>query len=252
MTWRFRGHTPSPEEFPGLLWSGVLTQFAVAPRDHPGAICGLVQGFNHDPGNRFAYLGVVVDPMEQRRTTAAAEGIVLLLAHLFDAFDLRKINIETTEVATAGILRMAETWPMVSVEGVLRDSHFHAGHFVDLYILAVDRESFNAHRDQVFRLVSSSGGPSARLVNFDQFVASIPHHLAPGLDGPQASPSGGTLLAADLGVDSLGLVEVIAWVEDTYDVAIPDASFGELTTLQDLFAAYEGAVQASNVPSQAD
>lgn len=243
-TWRFRGQQPSPESFATLLWTGALTQFAVVARDEPDAICGLVQAFNHDPGNRFAYLSVVVGPAHQQRTTAAGEAIVLLLGHLFDAFDLRKVYIETTETATAGVLRMAKSWPCVSIEGVLTQNQFHDGRFVDTLILAVDRGRFFEHREGLTRLIEQSSGLSPVSVAFEQFVNDLPPELI-AHSAQLGSVTGGTLLAEELGVDSLGLIELVAWIEDRFDVTVPDADVGELRTAQDLFALYETALQES-------
>lgn len=38
----------------------------------------------------------------------------------------------------------------------------------------------------------------------------------------------------DLGLDSLGVMEVVADVEDRFDVAIPNALLGEIATVEDI------------------
>lgn len=38
----------------------------------------------------------------------------------------------------------------------------------------------------------------------------------------------------DLGLDSLGVMEVVADIEDRFDVAIPNAMLGEIATVEDI------------------
>lgn len=241
LTWRFRGQTPSPESFPNLLWNGVLTQFAITRVDAPHPIVGLVQAFDHDSMNRIAYLGILVGPEAQGQGTAAAEGIVLLLDYLFSNFDLRKVYAETYDGAVGGLARITATWDAVSEEGRLTGHLFHNGSFHDLVILAIDRDRFAASRSAIIRLVEAptpSGSVLAR--SFSDFVAALPAELIPLLES-QSPITGGLRLGDDLGVDSLGLIEIICWVEDTYNVALEIAE--PIVTLQDLYARYEWATQ---------
>lgn len=49
----------------------------------------------------------------------------------------------------------------------------------------------------------------------------------------------GTELVADLGIDSLGVMEVVADLEDRFDLTIADAELRSVATLGDVIAAIE-------------
>jgi acyl carrier protein len=48
-----------------------------------------------------------------------------------------------------------------------------------------------------------------------------------------------TELVADLGIDSLGVMEVVADIEDRFDLTIADSELREVATLGDVVAAIE-------------
>lgn len=53
-----------------------------------------------------------------------------------------------------------------------------------------------------------------------------------------------TRLAADLGCDSLDQVELTMFVEDEFDIEIPDEEADKVTTVGDLVQLVDGRVQA--------
>lgn len=238
-TWRFRGKMPSPESFPNLIWSGVLTQFAIAPRSAPRSAVGIVQAFNHDAENRLLYVSLCVSPALQSASRAAGEGIALFLRHLFATFDLRKVYLELHEAALPRTDLSLQRYPVV-LEGRLRDHLFHCGGFVDLLVLAVHAQAFHDFLPQLDSLLSPTperSGPRVDDVGFEEFVAAIPSDLLDLPAGRQVS--GGFDLVEDGGLDSLSLLELIAWIEDGYGPVSRDRL--EIRTLQDLFAAAEAA-----------
>jgi acyl carrier protein len=60
------------------------------------------------------------------------------------------------------------------------------------------------------------------------------HHADPGVDVTERSH-----LVADLGIDSLGVMEVIADLEDTFHLTIPDEALREVDTIGDVAKAVE-------------
>jgi acyl carrier protein len=60
------------------------------------------------------------------------------------------------------------------------------------------------------------------------------HHASDG-----ASVSENSHLVADLGIDSLGVMEVIADLEDKFLLTIPDDALRDIDTIQDVAAAIE-------------
>lgn len=51
-------------------------------------------------------------------------------------------------------------------------------------------------------------------------------------------------LVADLGIDSLGVMEIIADIEDKFAVQIPDEALREVDTVSDVVRAIEGKLTA--------
>jgi acyl carrier protein len=50
-------------------------------------------------------------------------------------------------------------------------------------------------------------------------------------------------LVADLGIDSLGVMEIVADIEDTFKLSIPDEALREVETVADVAAAIEVRLQ---------
>jgi acyl carrier protein len=50
-------------------------------------------------------------------------------------------------------------------------------------------------------------------------------------------------LVADLGIDSLGVMEVVADIEDKFDLKIPDEVLREVDTISDVAAALEARLE---------
>jgi len=67
----------------------------------------------------------------------------------------------------------------------------------------------------------------------------IREHSDEGLDITEKSE-----LVADLGIDSLGVMEVVADIEDKFDMTIADNELREVATMGDVVAAIEGRLKA--------
>lgn len=52
-----------------------------------------------------------------------------------------------------------------------------------------------------------------------------------------AAPSAESQIVADLGIDSLGVMEVLADIEDTFKLTIPDDALRDINTIADVAAA---------------
>ena len=64
------------------------------------------------------------------------------------------------------------------------------------------------------------------------------HHAQAGVKITEASH-----LVADLGIDSLGVMEVIADIEDKFKLTIPDEALREVDTIADVAGAIESKLQ---------
>jgi len=144
--WRFRGTTPSPEDFRAMLFGqGVLAQFAVIPRDEPGVAAGVVTAYAADQTARHCYVAVLRADNHARQPGVGhrvLEGTILFLEYLFDHFDLTKIYFEIPEYNLG--LFAGWTGSILREEGRLRDHYVHAGRSWDQYIFALYRTDWDA------------------------------------------------------------------------------------------------------------
>lgn len=70
---------------------------------------------------------------------------------------------------------------------------------------------------------------------FDRaMLGVITHHLSKPPAQPLAALPGTTTLVADLGLDSLTMVEMAFLFEDTFNVKVPQESLQQIVTLDDL------------------
>ena len=139
--YRFRAVTPSPEQFPEMLWAGVLTQHVMAWKN-TGKRIGTVMCFGADFRNRHAHIGGAL--VRDAPSPYALEGFALFLDHLFAEFDFRKVygdalepNVRAFSSAIGSILHE---------EGRLRLHDYYDGAYRDLVTLAIYREEWEALR----------------------------------------------------------------------------------------------------------
>lgn len=135
---RLRGATPSPEAFLRVLWDRVLAQFAVLDGRR---FVGVVSAYEADLRNRHAHVAVVVRP--DAPVGAGVEGLALLVDHLFDEFDLRKVYAEVLEPNAAAF--GSGVGSVFAVEGRLRAHEYLGRAYHDMLVLAVTAEEWEVH-----------------------------------------------------------------------------------------------------------
>lgn len=132
--WRFRGGYPSPEQFEQTLWQDVAAQFALEQR---GRCVGWVVAYKPEFAQGHVHVAACSAP-ESLGTGAAIEGLGLLIDHLWRAWPLRKVYMETSERSypqfASGEGRIFE------VEGRLRQHEFYDGRRWDKLVLALYEE----------------------------------------------------------------------------------------------------------------
>lgn len=138
--WRFRGATPPPEQFPSMLWNGVLCQFIICQRTN-GMPLGSISAYNADIKSGFVYLSLIVAP-EVVGTPVAYDSVILFLNYLFQGWNFRKIYGETSERHAEHLFRSALYKDAVVVEGRLRAHEFAAGKYWDSLIVALYRDDW--------------------------------------------------------------------------------------------------------------
>lgn len=73
-----------------------------------------------------------------------------------------------------------------------------------------------------------------------EVIAILEPHVQTGSEGAAVAVEESSRLVADLGVDSLGVMEIVAELEDKFGLVIPDEALREVDTIGDVVKAVEG------------
>lgn len=145
--WRFRGATPSPEQWAQTTWAGTVARFLVISRltNAPVGVVAAHQasfqdGHAHISGARF----------EDSRSPLMVLGMVLFVDYVFTCWNFRKLYMEVPEYNFPQIASGLDR--VFQLEGRLKDHTFLAGRHWDHLYLALYRESWAAATDRVRRL----------------------------------------------------------------------------------------------------
>ena len=139
--YRFRGVTPNPERFHEMIWSGVLTQHVIIWRKSGNRI-GTAVSYSADFRNRHVRFG---GALIQDSSPYTLEAFVLLVDHLFDEFDFRKIYGDSLDVNSSAT--RSAIGPLMHEEGRLRQHEYIGGQYCDLLTLALYREEWMKVRE---------------------------------------------------------------------------------------------------------
>jgi RimJ/RimL family protein N-acetyltransferase len=136
--WRYRGTSPSPEQFQQQLWQTTVAQFIVE-RTTDNQRVGFVQAFDASERNGYCHFAILLDPGLER-SGWGFESMLLFLDYIFTVFPFRKLYAEVPEF-NYGQFASGERG-VFRVEGQLKDHEWHAGQFWDTYLIALYREDF--------------------------------------------------------------------------------------------------------------
>ncbi|MGH9920757.1 MAG: GNAT family N-acetyltransferase [Nitrososphaerales archaeon] len=139
--WRFRGTTPSLEQFADALYRGTLGQFAVIDRS-TGSLHGLVVLYNSMPEAGWAYIAFQRVQNEEVRTGHMMVGGCLLLDYAFKNWALRKIYAEIPDYNYQALI--GSTGLPVTKEGCFHDHVYFGGQYHDLHVIAIYRETWES------------------------------------------------------------------------------------------------------------
>jgi hypothetical protein len=133
--WRFRGGTPSPENWAQSIWAGALAQFIVVERRNESP-AGLVSVYKANFQHGHAALAAA--RFNSGASPVMIFGIAMFLRYVFTCWNFRKLYMELPEYnypqLASGLGRLFE------IEGRLKDHNYYAGQFWDEVILAIYRE----------------------------------------------------------------------------------------------------------------
>jgi RimJ/RimL family protein N-acetyltransferase len=137
MRWRFRGATPSPEQWSEAIWGGALAQFLIAERqsDEPTGVVAVYR-----PNFQQRHAALAAARFDSGKSPVMILGIALFLRYVFACWDFRKLYLELPEYNysqfASGLGRIFE------IEGRLRDHNYFDGQLWDEVILAIYRDAW--------------------------------------------------------------------------------------------------------------
>jgi RimJ/RimL family protein N-acetyltransferase/acyl carrier protein len=220
-TWRFRGATPAPEQFPRLLQDGVLACFVVFLKDPPRPI-GSVMAYNADLRNGHVHVAGIART-DDRGTGRLLEGLGVLIDYCFRLWTFRKVYAETFDFNISQFSSVTR-WGFVE-EARLTDHEYFDDRYWDKITLALTRSRWKSLRASLFEpIVASRTLPRA-----EQFYDELANTF--GLRRDEVEP--GSRLIADLGFDSMSYL-VLGFLLEMYSgIVVPEGVLLNLVTVGD-------------------
>ena len=213
--WRFRGSTPSPEEFSHLIWNQVTAQYVIVTL-LTGRPSGVVTAYGSNHRDGWTYVALCSEP-EILGTGTAFEGLSLFLEYLFTIWDFHKIYFEIPEYNLEFVANSVAVYAVQ--EGSLSDHLYYSGRYWSMAIFSMTRERWehlkstnSSVRRCLGRLATSSSRRSGErcssysndsLLDIDEFIEKISKDL--GISAVDLKPD--TLWSLS-GIDSLTMVEL--------------------------------------------
>jgi RimJ/RimL family protein N-acetyltransferase len=151
---RFAGATPSPEQVAASLWESVLAQFIIEGVTAQRPL-GLVSITSPNFRDGYAYLSAVGTP-EAQGSGLIAQGVLLAFNYAFLTWPFRKIYMEVSETSYVAFRSGLKNF--FTEEGRLREHAFWDGRFMDMFVLAVYRSTWETRgRRLIGRLCEDDG-----------------------------------------------------------------------------------------------
>jgi hypothetical protein len=155
--WRFRGSTPSPEEWVRSIWQAVLAQFLVVRADDKEPV-GLVMAYKPNFQDKHAYLGATRFNVRERSPLLML-GAALFIEYVFTCWDFHKLYLELPEYNLVQFERGFDD--LFVTEARLRSHVWYDGRLWDQVIMALYRDTW---REQSARVLAAEAPRSDRPV----------------------------------------------------------------------------------------
>jgi len=154
--WRFRGSTPSAEQWAESTWGGTLAQFMVCARPS-NAPLGLVAAYRANFQDGHAYIAAArFEP--GRRSPPMVLGLAIFLDYVFACWAFEKLYMEVPEHNYAQFSSGEGRY--FEVEGRLRAHTFLGGRRWDQLVLAVYRDSWTRVGQRLLAIARDPHDPS--------------------------------------------------------------------------------------------
>lgn len=141
--WRFRGRTPSPEEFRALLFGPATMAQFMAVESATLATVGTVVAYAPDLSAGHCSIAIQrVAPSTGDSTSGLMiEGFLIFVQYVFDHFGCTKLYLELPEYNRSLVGGGAGS--LLELEGRLRDHHRYADRMWDQWIYAIYKERWD-------------------------------------------------------------------------------------------------------------
>lgn len=150
--WRYRGRTPSPDEFVQSLWHSVLCQFVIEARESRQPV-GLVLAYSPEFQAGWCYIAIIADPRLHGKGLAI-EGLVILIDYVFANWNFRKLYADSVDFNYSTFASGAGD--VFEHEATLREYEYFDGELWDLHYISIRRDRWEA------RTVLRTGGDPRR------------------------------------------------------------------------------------------
>jgi len=144
--WRYRGQTPSPQQFESTLWDGVLAQFIVTSRREDRV--GLAVIYAADLNSGHAHLGAILS-QEVAPRLWPFEGILLAIDYAFTVWNFRKLYFETAEYNVDNFGSAVEKY--LCEESRLVGHDFLMDRYWDRVTYSLWRETWNMNKRRLLK-----------------------------------------------------------------------------------------------------
>jgi len=237
--WRFRGSSPSPEQFSGQLWADVLSQRIVVQRE-AGTPIGLVVCHSPNLVDAWAYLAALASPRYES-TGAMVEGAALFIDEIFRNWNFRKLYMEAPEFNVDQVRSGLGKW--FHEEGRLKAHHFYDGKYHDQLLLALYRDEYEQAAPFI-RAALSGDLPATgiglrsrelpdEMLDLDAFCEMLSDEFERDLSDVHPDAH----LVDDLGFDSLDMV-VLSVILESLSGARAVEAFERLGTVRETWLYY--------------
>jgi RimJ/RimL family protein N-acetyltransferase len=152
--WRFRGATPSLQQFTEALTQGVLAQFSVTD-SVSNTLHGLVVLYNAAIEHGWAYIGFQRCASFEERAGEMTIGLLLLIDHAFAHWPFHKLYAELPADNYRQLVR-GLAGDLVVQEACFREHIFYDGSRSELYVVAIYRDRWLRFTNEWPSLFSSS------------------------------------------------------------------------------------------------
>jgi hypothetical protein len=157
LRWRYRGMTPSPDQWVRMIWDGVLAQFLVVTRKSERPL-GLVLVYRANMQDQFAYLGAARFGAHARSPLMIL-GLALFVEYVFTCWPFHKLYLETPEYNYEQFAKSIQRY--VKLEGRFHDHSYYGGRRWDQLVLALYRSTWRTEAERLLRPEVTNHSPTS-------------------------------------------------------------------------------------------